>query len=74
MILTAEWVRKDRWKQVATGNRRRRPDESQIAPLDYTSLIWAVVFGYVFFDEMPTLFTFAGAGLIILGALNASRR
>ncbi len=52
----------------------KRAEAGRIAPLDYTSLIWAVVFGYVFFDEMPTLFTFAGAGLIILGALNASRR
>ncbi len=52
----------------------KRAEAGRIAPLDYTSLIWAVLFGYVFFDEMPTFFTFAGAGLIILGALNASRR
>jgi drug/metabolite transporter (DMT)-like permease len=52
----------------------KRAEAARLASLDYTSLIWAVVFGYIFFDETPTLYTFAGAGLIILGALNASRR
>ena len=52
----------------------KRAEAARLASLDYTSLIWAVVFGYIFFDETPTLYTFAGATLIILGALNASRR
>jgi len=51
-----------------------KAEAAKLAPLDYTSMIWALLFGYVFFAEVPTLYTFSGAGLIILGALVASRR
>lgn len=51
-----------------------KAEAAKLAPLDYTSMLWAVLFGYVFFAEVPTLYTFGGAGLIILGALVASRR
>jgi drug/metabolite transporter (DMT)-like permease len=51
-----------------------RAEAAKLAPLDYTSMLWAVLFGYVFFAEVPTPYTFGGAGLIILGALVASRR
>jgi len=51
-----------------------RAEAAKLAPLDYTSMIWALLFGYIFFAEVPTLYTFAGSGLIILGALVASRR
>jgi drug/metabolite transporter (DMT)-like permease len=37
---------------------------SMVAPYDYTSMIWAFVLGYVFFDELPTVFVFAGAAII----------
>lgn len=43
----------------------RYAEASTIAPLDYTSLIWAVLLGYVFFDEMPTPSVWAGAPLVI---------
>ena len=35
-----------------------------IAPLEYTGLIWAVLFGYVLFDELPDGWTVVGMCLI----------
>lgn len=35
------------------------------SPFRYTAMIWALVFGYLFFGEWPEPLTFVGAGLII---------
>lgn len=35
-----------------------------VAPFDYTGLIWAVIFGWVFWSEIPPLLTLIGALLI----------
>jgi drug/metabolite transporter (DMT)-like permease len=35
-----------------------------VTPFEYTGMIWAVIFGYAFFDEIPKLSTFIGMGLI----------
>lgn len=51
-----------------------RAPASRLAPIDYTSLLWATIVGYAFFAEVPTLVTMAGASLIIIGALVAARR
>ncbi len=43
-----------------------------LAPLEYTGLIWAVLFGYWFFDELPDqwtvagMITIAGAGVFVV--------
>ena len=42
---------------------------SLVAPFDYTSMIWAFLLGYVFFNELPTVFVFAGAGIIAAAGL-----
>ncbi|WP_417718541.1 DMT family transporter [Salipiger sp.] len=36
-----------------------------VAPMQYSQLIWAVLYGALFFDEFPDAMTLAGAGLII---------
>jgi S-adenosylmethionine uptake transporter len=51
-----------------------KAEAARLAPLEYTAMVWAVLLGLVFFGEVPTLATMAGAGLIIGGALVASRR
>ncbi|MGI6245009.1 MAG: DMT family transporter [Pseudochelatococcus sp.] len=38
---------------------------SVIVPYQYTLIVWAVVFGYVFFDEMPKATTLLGAAVIV---------
>ncbi len=47
---------------------------SRLAPLEYTAMIWSILFGYAFFNEVPTAYTFLGGALIILGAFLSSRR
>jgi drug/metabolite transporter (DMT)-like permease len=39
-------------------------DAATVAPLQYTLLLWAVVFGWIFFGDVPRLGMLAGAGLI----------
>lgn len=38
---------------------------SVVAPFSYSSLIWATLFGFVIFGELPDMWTLAGAVLII---------
>ena len=37
---------------------------SLVAPYDYTSMIWALLLGYVFFGELPSVYVFVGAAII----------
>lgn len=37
---------------------------SKIAPTQYSQIIWAIVLGYVFFDEIPDLLTLVGLSII----------
>ncbi|MBX9823791.1 MAG: DMT family transporter [Xanthobacteraceae bacterium] len=40
---------------------------SLVAPLDYTTMIWAFVLGYVLFGELPTVYVYFGA-LVVAGS------
>jgi S-adenosylmethionine uptake transporter len=51
----------------------KHAEASRLAPLEYTNLLWATVFGIVFFSERPALTTIAGAALIIFACLIATR-
>jgi drug/metabolite transporter (DMT)-like permease len=46
-----------------------RSEASLLAPYFYTAIVWAVVFGWLFFAEVPDLYTFIGAGLIVAAGL-----
>jgi drug/metabolite transporter (DMT)-like permease len=37
---------------------------SLVAPLDYTTMIWAFLLGYALFGELPTLYVYAGAVIV----------
>lgn len=43
-----------------------------LAPLEYTALIWAALFGFVFFDEVPGWRVAAGAVLIVAACLGVA--
>jgi S-adenosylmethionine uptake transporter len=51
-----------------------RIEAARLAPIMYVTLVWGVVFGFLFFAEVPGLATIAGAGLIVLGTLITQRR
>ncbi len=42
---------------------------SLLAPLQYTLLLWAVVFGFVFFGDVPDAQLLAGAAIIVFAGL-----
>lgn len=46
-----------------------RAPAQQLAPLEYTALIWSAIFGLVFFDEWPGWTLWAGAAIIIASCL-----
>jgi S-adenosylmethionine uptake transporter len=47
-------------------------EASSLAPFRYTELVFAVLFGYVLFSEVPLFRTFIGAGIIIASTLYMS--
>jgi drug/metabolite transporter (DMT)-like permease len=49
-------------------------EAARLAPVQYLTLVWGVVFGFLFFAELPGLATILGALLIVLGTLASQRR
>lgn len=43
----------------------QKADASLLAPLRYISLIWSLIIGYIFWNEIPTWQTLSGAAIII---------
>ena len=41
---------------------------SLTTPLKYLSLVFAIIFGFYFFNEIPTIYTLSGAGLIVISS------
>ena len=42
-------------------------DISALEPIGFTRLLWGALFGFLFFSEVPTIWTWIG-GLMIVGA------
>ena len=42
---------------------------SVISPFEYSILFWSPLIGWLFFDEIPTVWTITGAMLIMLGVV-----
>ncbi|MDP3959065.1 MAG: DMT family transporter [Pseudorhodobacter sp.] len=40
-----------------------------VAPMQYSQMIWAAIFGYLIFGERPDLYTLIGAGVIIASGI-----
>jgi drug/metabolite transporter (DMT)-like permease len=51
-----------------------RVEAAQLAPVGYVTLVWGILFGFLFFAEVPGLATLAGAALIVLATLISQRR
>jgi len=51
----------------------RRAEAHRLAPVEYTALIWAALFGLIFFAEPIAWTTLVGAALIVAGCVIAAR-
>ena len=47
----------------------RHAPQSVVAPFGYSTMLWALVFGYVFLGEVPTKLVLAGAAIIAAAGL-----
>ena len=47
---------------------------SLVTPLKYLALVFAIIFGYFIWDEVPTIKTITGALLVILSSFIIFRR
>jgi drug/metabolite transporter (DMT)-like permease len=47
----------------------RLAEASLVAPFDYTSMLWALVLGYLVFSELPDALVFVGAAIIASAGL-----
>ena len=40
-----------------------------VAPMQYSQILWATMYGLIFFDEVPDLMTLSGAAIVILSGI-----
>lgn len=52
----------------------KRAEAAALAPLHYTVLVWGILWGWVFFREVPGTMTLLGAALIVVATLIVKRR
>ena len=43
----------------------RTGDIAYVVPYRYTALLWAILFGYLFFDEVPDSYTLIGSAIVV---------
>jgi drug/metabolite transporter (DMT)-like permease len=46
---------------------------STVTPFEYTGILWAPLWGFLFFSEVPRATTLAGAAVIVVAGLLALR-
>ena len=51
-----------------------RVEATEIAPMNYLTMVFAMLWGFLFFAEMPNAATISGAGLIVISGLYLWRR
>jgi drug/metabolite transporter (DMT)-like permease len=60
--------------QLAMIRAFRFGEASMLAPIEFTALIWATLFGFWFWRDLPTVYVLAGAALIIGANLYIAHR
>jgi drug/metabolite transporter (DMT)-like permease len=55
--------------QILLTEGYRYADVSTVAPFEYTSIIWATLIGYVFFNEVPTWTVVIGTAIVIASGI-----
>jgi len=49
-------------------------DVTLVMPFDFSRILWASLFGVMFFAETPSIWTFVGGGVILAGATYVAYR
>jgi drug/metabolite transporter (DMT)-like permease len=52
----------------------KQADATVVAPFDFSRLVWAAVFGFILFDEIPTVWVWLGGALIFTSVLYITYR
>lgn len=52
----------------------RQGEAALVAPFKYSAILWAIIFGYLFFGDLPDLWTIAGALIVISAGLYILQR
>lgn len=47
-----------------------KADASLVSPFVYTEMIWAILFGFIIFGDLPTIWGLTGAAIIIISGLS----
>jgi drug/metabolite transporter (DMT)-like permease len=55
--------------QVCMTYSYRYAEPSLLAPFDYTAMVWATLFGFLFFAEVPKRLVLAGAMVVVVSGL-----
>lgn len=55
--------------QILLTSSYRYAEAGVLAPFTYVSMLWSVLIGYIWFEEVPTVGMLAGAGLVILAGV-----
>ena len=48
-------------------------DVSAVEPMSFIRILWAGLYGFVFYSEVPSLWTWAGAAMIIAAVFYLAR-
>jgi len=56
------------YAHVLMAQALKEGETNVVTPVEFAKLLWATLFGYLLFSELPDLYVFAGAGMIILSA------
>ncbi|MDF1587282.1 DMT family transporter [Marinimicrococcus flavescens] len=60
--------------QISIAKAFSAAETTQVLPGDFTKLLWAALIGYVFFAELPDVWTFLGGTLIFASVLYVAYR
>ena len=52
--------------QILATNAYRLSDVSILSPIDYSSIIWAITFGIIFFEDYPDLYVISGTLIVVI--------
>lgn len=55
-------------------NAFKRAEAARLAPVHYAILVWGILFGYLFFGDVPTVATLIGATIIVAATLLTQKR